>query len=376
MKRTPGSLAPRLAAVPLAAALAVFLLVQQSAALNLLSDSFILLSARPLGMGGASCAVPQPASVFTNPAALACLRSFSVMHNHSARHFPGSQAGRGTEWDQLDGDTQAIIVPLPLGTYAHGFTLGGEMGYDFRNLPLPGTLSGDTDVDFTAACGYPLEQYWGTETYDSYAAGAWLPFCAGISHRRHLSRFTPDPAAAGGLSWLRFGEGQQWGILCHPLPGLSLGHSDLKIDYNFLILPGPAQVSPAAATGAPDFSQRERCQRSGWAFRPCGWLTIGADQVRETHRFVAENGSVPDKLTDTASHRSFSGMEMQVGSLGALRRGYFDGHPTVGWSLSLLGLCGGPVVNYAEAEGLLPTLVGSGRGFENVHIYGFDVPLI
>lgn len=366
----------RIAAVALlsGALLALFAL-QQATALNLLSDSFVLLSARPLGMGGAACALPQAASIFYNPAGLASVRRLSAMHNHSGRHFPGSHAGKGSEWDQLDGDTQVLTVPLPLGTYAHGFTLGGEMGYDFRNLPLPGTGSGDPKVDFTAACGYPREQYWGSESYDAYAVGSWLPLSGGIANRRHFSRFTPDQNDPSGLSWFRFGEGQQWGLLARLLPGFNYGLSELKIDYNFVNLPTPGRPSAATATGAPDFSQREKLRRSGWAFQPCGWLVWAQDQASESHRFVPENGALLPGLKDATAERSYRGLELALGGLGVLRQGNFDGHTTSGFTLNLFGLSGGPAINYAEAVGLLPFLTGAGQGFEDIHIYGFEVPL-
>ena len=59
-------------------------------AFNTYQDIFVTLSARPLGMGGAFAALSGPESVFYNPAGLANVRRFHLMHNHSARHFPGS----------------------------------------------------------------------------------------------------------------------------------------------------------------------------------------------------------------------------------------------------------------------------------------------
>jgi hypothetical protein len=364
------------AAFGLSIALTMLFAINQAKALNILSDSFLMLSARPLGMGGATCAVPQMASVFSNPAGLANLRRLSFMHNHSARHFPGSREGRGTEWDQLDSDTQCLVVPLPFSTYAHGFTIAGELGYDYRNLPAPGQGGTDRDVAFTVSCGYPKEQYWGTETVDAWAFGSFLPCSFGVSNRRHFSRFTPDPVDLSTTAWARFGEGQQWGLLGHPLPGLSLATSDLRIDFNYAALPAAQRPPPAVATGFPDYSQRLRLTRRGYAFQPCGWLTFAGDTVNETHRFVGENGSLPAGLDDSEAKRLFSGVELTLGGLGVLRRGDFDGHPTTGLSINLLGASGGLMLNYAEVDGLLPELVGAGAGFESVHVYGFDLPLL
>ncbi len=112
-----------------------------------------------------------------------------------------AREGGQHEWDQLDGDTEAITVPLALGTFAHGFTFAGEMGYDYTGHP-PGGLS-----------GYPREGLWGGEEYDALALGGGLPCAVGIALRRNWARFTPAPEDTLTPPWFRSGEGMQWGLL-------------------------------------------------------------------------------------------------------------------------------------------------------------------
>jgi hypothetical protein len=323
-------------------------------AFNLYQDVFVTLAARPLSMGGAAAAVPDPSSVFSNPACLAVLRSLHLLYNHSARHFPGSKAGGQSEWDQLDGDTEAIVVPLPLCTYAHGFTLSGEMGYDYSGHP-PGGLY-----------GYLREQVWGTEEYDALAFGSGLPVAAGAALRRNLQRFTPAQGSASP-AWLRLGEGQQFGVYLRPAPGLHYGYSDLKLDYDWTVLGKPAQ-GEADSAGFPTFNSRFKQKRSGWSFQPCGWIILAQDAVLDTYSSdgKASIGVIRGGRQQRSSlHR---GVEVQLGNGVALRAGSYDGRPTSGLALKLGGLW----LNYAEAQDLLPAIVGAGNSFKDVHIYGFD----
>src|SRR5688500_17437680 len=199
-------------------------------ALNQYQDIFVTLSARPLAMGGAAVAVPQPASVFYNPAGLASLRRFTIMQNHSARHFGYTRAGGFAERDQLDGDTEAIVVPLPLSTYAHGWTASGEYGYDYRNHTEDGSL------------GYPRDHYWGTESYDALATTLRLPVALGISQRSSTHIFEASNEHIiyhwnRELSWIRLGEGNTWGLHARLFPGFELGHSQMKHDFDWKMLP-------------------------------------------------------------------------------------------------------------------------------------------
>jgi hypothetical protein len=337
--------------------LAVILCANTASALNLYHDLFITLSARPLAMGGAAAAVPDPSSVFSNPAGLAALRNLRLLYNHSTRHFPGSREGGKHEWDQLDGDTEAVVVPLPLATYAHGFTLADEMGYDFTTHP-PGGL-----------CGYPREGLWGTEEYDALALGSGLPAAVGIALRRNSARFTPAPEDSVTPPWFRTGEGTQWGVLARVWPGVEYGLSELKLDYSWVILATPdATKADVNQRALPTMNSRLKSKRQGIAIHPCGWLVFASDSVREVYRIddtqfygVLHQGSAER----ASSHR---GAELSLGNAAKLRWGDNDGQPTLGLSLALGTLW----LNYTEAKGLLPRITGAGDLFKDVHIYGFD----
>ncbi|MCC7478457.1 hypothetical protein IT575_08330 [bacterium] len=466
------------------AGLLLILGLQSATALNLYQDIFMTLSARPLAMGGSGAALEGPASVFYNPAGLASIRSLSLMHNHSGRHFPGSHAGRGNEMDQLDGDTQAVVVPLPLATYAHGFTFSGEMGYDYRNHPRPGDVFDYPGEEITAQLGYPHEHYDGREDYDAIALNLGLPCAFGYSNRRSIGRFSPPsdfegrqregwlysadeaklaenrcnqchdcgfaesydlagrqsgawkPKLRGGewdavvrrmaakpdaflntylaqrinafltkstadpakwlqqdlyqdrnsLPWLRMGEGQQWGLQARVWPGLTYGRSELKLDYDWTVLALPGQGIPEGYTnlnglkvdgelgtvmaeGFPTLSSRLKTKRSGWAFRPVGWLTLSADELRESYIFREDKGLglLHEGKQDRQS--SHLGGELALGQLGRFRWGSYDGRPTVGGALNLLGLW----VNYSEVQDLLPSIVGAGKDYADVHVYGVEL---
>jgi hypothetical protein len=351
------SLARMLVLSACGAGLAVVLCSNTACALNLYHDLFVTLSARPLAMGGAAAAVPDPSSVFSNPAGLAALRNLRLLYNHSTRHFPGSREGGSREWDQLDGDTEAVVVPLALGTYAHGFTLADEMGYDYTTHPVGGL------------CGYPREGLWGTEEYDALALGGGLPVAVGIALRRNNARFTPAPEDAATPPWFRTGEGTQWGVLALVWPGVEYGRSELKLDYNWVILDAPRSTAGSAAVRAlPTMNSRLKTKREGIAIHPCGWLVFASDSVREAYRNddqqflgVLHHGSAER----AGSHR---GAELSLGNCAKLRWGDNDGKPTLGLSLALGTLW----LNYTEAKGLLPQITGAGDSFKDVHIYGFD----
>ena len=343
-------------------ALALIVAHNTARAFNTYADYFVRLSARPLAMGGAAGALCDPASVFYNPAGLAGVRNLTLLYNHSARHFPGSQEGGMREWDQLDGDTEAVVVPLMVGTYAHGFTFSGELGYDYRGHPADGRL------------GYPRERYWGTEDYDAFATSGGLPVAVGIGLRRSLGRFTPDPADPRRLAWLRHGEGEQWGVLARVWPGLDYGVSELKLNYDWTVFD-----NASGERGFPEFASKHITHREGWALYPTGWLTLTRDVVDENHIYDKQLGTGvgqpvglgPIHMGNQERQTQHSGAELCLGSLLKLRRGDYDGQPTVGVAFNLGGLW----LNYAEAEGLLPLIVDGGSGFEDVHIYGAELNL-
>jgi hypothetical protein len=341
------------AAAVLACGALAILATNTASAFNFYQDLFVNLSARPLALGGAFAGLSGPESVFHNPAGLAGVRRLTFLHNHSARHFPGSTEGGMSEWDQLDGDTQCIAVPLPLATYAHGFTFSGEMGYDYRGHPGDGSL------------GYPREQYWGSESIDAVATSTGLPLAAGVALRRHLGRFTPaedDPA--GTPAWIRLGEGTTWGVVGRLWPSLDLGYSEEKLDFDWTVLyPGGGRDSQLA-----EMTSRLKKKRQGWAFQPLGWLKLAADNVEE-HYLTDDTDWIGVLHGGTASRlRHHRGGDVQLGPWAKYRWGDFNGHGTVGAAVNICGIW----LNYSEVQDLLPEIVGTGRSFSDIHIYGFE----
>jgi hypothetical protein len=321
---------------------------------NAYQDAWIGLSCRPLGMGGAFTAISDPASVFYNPAGLAGQRQLTLLFNHSGRHFPGVEddARHLHRVDQLDADTECIVVPLPLATYAHGLTLSGEYGYDYRQLP--------------PEYSYPRENVWGNEDYHSLALSAGLPCAAGYSLRRQFLRLTPEPGATTTPAWIRLGQGEQWGILAHIAPGLDYGQSELRMDYDWTLL----TPSTTADEGFAEMSSRLKSIRRGWALHPTGWLTLASDRVENKWRYPEDVGLGTLHNGDHESQELHFGGEFSMGSLAKLRWGNNDGSPTLGVALNLGGLW----LNYAEGERLLPKLMGKdGGGFKNIHFYGAEV---
>jgi hypothetical protein len=362
--------------------LAAILANNAALAYNAYQDAWITLSARPLGMGGALAAVPDPASVFYNPAGLAGLRHLTLMFNHSGRHFPGVEDKRAHRHraDQLDSDTECIAVPLPGATFAHGFSFRGEYGYDYRPL------------DPAQTYGYPRDNVNGGEEYDALAVSGGLPLALGYSLRRQFLRFTPDPtrgaapgaaptggtgaAAARVPAWLRVGQGEQWGLLAHVAPGLDYGRSEGKLNFDWTLL----EPSSQADEGFAELHSKQKTKRSGLALHPCAWLTLASDSVHEDYLYPdkpAPGAPPASSMADmpglgTVHHgsdsadRLYSGGELCLGQLARLRWGNYDGSRTVGFGFNLCGLW----LNYAEAQGLLPKLIGSGDSFKDVHIYG------
>lgn len=358
------------AVVLLGAGLAAILCHNSALAFNAYQDAWVTLSARPLAMGGALTAVPDPTSVFYNPAGLARLHQLACMFNHSGRHFPGVEDKRAHKHrtDQLDADTEGVVVPLPGATYAHGFTFRGEYGYDYRPL------------DPAQTYGYPRDNVNGGEEYDALAVGG-LPLALGYSLRRQFLRFTPDPGSGaapgagqnGGTvaaatrtpAWFRMGQGEQWGLLAHVAPGLDYGHSESKLNFDWTLL----EPSHKADEGFTELHSKQKTKRTGLALHPCAWLTLASDNVHEDYLFP-EDVDAPGLGTlhhgKDSADRLFTGGELCLGQLAKLRWGNYNGSPTVGGAFNLGGLW----LNYAEAKGLLPKLIGQGDSFKDVHIYG------
>lgn len=340
-------------AAGLVAFLVLIFCANTASAFNFYQDLFIKLSARPLSLGGAFGALNGPEAVFQNPAGLAGVRRLTFLYNHSARHFPGSTEGGANEWDQLDGDTECITVPMGLATYAHGFTFSGEMGYDYRGHPADGSL------------GYPREEYWGTESIDAVATGACLPVSAGMSLRRELGRFTPaedDPASTP--AWIRLGEGSSWGVLGRVWPSLDYGYCKDKLDFDWTVLAAKNDQGKQLS----DFSSRLKRTRQGWAFHPVGWLTLASDNVAEHYLTDDKDWLGVLHYGNATILRCYRGAEFQLGPWAKYRWGDFGGHPSVGGALNVCGIW----LNYSEVQGLLLEIVGAGEGFADIHIYGFE----
>ena len=158
------------------------------------------------------------------------------------------------------------------------------------------------------------------------------------------------------------------GILARVWPSLDYGYSELKMDYDWTILAANGQG------GGNEFAKmtsREKVTRSGWALHPTAWLTLAQDEVTETYDFDEEAGLGSLHRGDETIRRQHRGGELCLGALAKLRWGSYDGHATIGVALNL----GGVWLNYAEVEGLLPGITGAGSGFEDLHIYGFELNL-
>jgi hypothetical protein len=348
-----------LATATLSLLLLGLLFAQTAHAFNIYNDHLTQLSARWLGMGGASAAQSGLASVFANPAGLAGMRRFSLLYNHSARHFPGSREGGSQEWDQLDADAEALVVPFPLFTYAHGFTFSGEHGYDYSGHPVDSRL------------GYPRERLWGTVDVDALAFGAGLPAALGTNLRREVLQFNAAPEDSDALSWLRLGEGSGYGVQARVWPGLDYGYSRQNMAYDWTV-----RANKHDQNGWPGFGSKHVQQHSGWCLRPVGWLSLSQDEITDDYIFDKHGGMglTPSPFLGRLHQgnqqlkSSHSGAELNVGNMVRISRGSYDGHPSLGMALNLGGLW----LNYSEVESLLPDIVGSGAGFEDVHIYGAE----
>lgn len=108
--------------------------------------------------------------------------------------------------------------------------------------------------------------------------------------------------------------------------------------------------------------------REGIAIHPCGWLTLANDSVNESYRFRDNKFLGLLHQGDSVRATVHRGGELALGNGIKLRWGNSDGKPTSGLALAIGTLW----LNYAEAQGLLPDIVGSGESFKDVHIYGFD----
>jgi hypothetical protein len=308
-----------------------------SAAYNPTSDDHVHMSNLPASMGGAVCALSgDPTYVFHNPAGVVGSGLFAFSHNHSSRHFPGT-IRKKLEMDQLDDDTQAVAMKLPLGTAVMGFNFLGEQGYDYTNHP-----------DAITATGFPNDDVTGDEHYEGYAC-APLPFVrAGLAHRRS---YTKNTAKDGTINFVRYGDGYLTGWQAD-IGWLAYGESYLKMGYDYV----------DGRTG------RLKTARSGWALRPIGWLTLTAD--KETERFDSPLITPQPAGGWQVVKRRFSGCQISIPPLGRVRIGSFDGHRTLGFDWDVFGL----KFFYAEVKGILNHLVGGvANWYQDVHYYGVEI---
>jgi len=270
-------------------------------------------------MGGVfSPLARQPEVVFENPAAIACAgRRFS--YSHSIRHFPG----KIRNLDQLDADSVALISRFGFLSLGLGFTVAGELGYDYL-----------TRNDFV----FPEEKVEGREEVQSLAVGAcWLAF--GRSKRQFQYRIhqpTSPLQERRGISSIT-------GKIFHILPWLSFSYSEEKASEQEL---------------KPAFLRRVRVN---WSIKPFPWWLWS--NARE-QRIYSLSGTQFIKLAE-----KFYGSEIRIFGV-VLRNGNWNRHPTTGFSLPW----GQGSLDYAEVKDILSDITGTPLPyFRDVHIGGFTL---
>ncbi|MCD6120198.1 hypothetical protein J7K50_10255 [bacterium] len=355
---------PRAAAL-FAVIIAIFLsAATRSRAYNPYYDDFTRLSARPLALGQAGTALSDdPSAVFYNPAALANQHRFALMHNHSARHLPKEVVT--VEVDQLDGDTQAVIVPLnPYLTAGIGFNFQGEMGYDYRPLGARDGTVGEL------AAAFPVERFAGVERVEGMglALSPWTQLGASrrsffhmydrpASTARTLGNSQPTfPGDIGPssseLHWRRMGDGHSLGFRQWIAPGVFLSGCSGKADFDY----------------DDNSSGRIKRESSGFSIHPVGWLTIVSECETVHYEWRDADGSACEALTPLTESRRHSGVEINLAGLARLRFGGLHGERTCGFEWTLPNL----KLHYAEAKGYLKRILGTDPGLmDAVHIYGF-----
>ncbi|MCK4720623.1 hypothetical protein KAU08_08185 [bacterium] len=321
--------------------MAFFLFVPETVAYNPEYDDFSRLSCRPLSMGQAGTALADdPSAIFFNPAALANQHRFALMHNHSARHFPSDITP--TEVDQLDGDTQAIIVPLgPNITLGIGFNFEGEMGYDYRPL--------------TDQVEFPIEHFAGVERFEGLGFSLSPLTQIGAARRSFVHRLSqPDLDSFSETNgerqsnWTKYGDGYILGFRQRIFPGLTYAGSSSKVDFDY----------------NNGNSGRITRGNSAWELKPAGWLTLVREE--EYSRFRENRPTAIN--SDTSARKSMFGMELNLGGLARLRYGNLSGNETWGfeWTLPNLRLM------YTEATNYLDRVLDAGiERMKNLHFYGF-----
>lgn len=306
------------------------------------------LTSRALGMGGASVAwVDDASAMFHNPAGLGRIRSLSISHAHSRKHFPGEIENL----DRLDCDPTSFIIPLagalfgwPVGSAGAGWMLQGEMGYDY-------TVRNDSSI--------PRERLWGMGPCDRYEGAGFHPWPGGyfgFAHRKNEYLFAEedsleDPGWPDGVSWRRTGEGGLAGVQQTAFPGVQYGFVHEQMDYDYL--PYRGEVN----------GERITSQRSGWSVRPAAWLLI----ARDVERISRKEYPSREVLKTTRVHW---GVEVTLGRWLGFRWGSFDCHPTRGWSYRI-----GPWrSDSAWIEGFMPEMVANyPENWQDYHSTGFNL---
>ncbi len=277
----------------------VFLLCAHSALGGYKDDSpdWPRLNARALGMGNAFAALADDESaIFHNPAGLGKLHRMRIGSSHSLRHFPGPVENL----DQFDCDPTVIVYPTRFGTYGAGFTLQGELGYDY--------MQRNSDI-------FPRERLWGWERFDGYGIGItpWTYF--GFAHRTNEYDFNDGSREWHESSWRNRGEGGSVGVIQTIIPGVDYGYSHHRLDYDI------------------DDGRSGRTNRDihGIDISPSAWLDL-CYQVENVNRKKRE----PTGTHVETQRVKSSGGELNLGDVFRLRWGNFDGHRTWGYSWKIL----------------------------------------
>lgn len=339
--------------------------LNRASAYNPYYDDFTRISARPLSMGQSGVAlIGDPSAVFYNPACISQSCGISLMHNHSGRHFPSdmyayanADGKKRMDADHLDGDTQAIIAAIaPWLSLGIGFNFQGEMGYDYR--PLGGA---ERNV-------FPVERLAMTERFEGIGL-TLSPWTRIGTSRRSFFHFyerqgpanisvayprthPADGDIGAGVRWNRVGDGTAIGARQWIAPGLFLGASSSKADFDY-------------EDGA---SGRFKRSTTGYALHPTGWLTIVWDAETRTTEFKESSGDLSSIVPPLSDKVSGCGWELNLAGLARVRGGSLSKNGTIGAELTL----GKLRLLYTEAKNYLPRIIGADPGaMINVHIYGF-----
>ncbi len=313
------------------------------------------LTADGIGSAFTLTTLPEsPSAFFANPACVSMSLLPQLAHNHSARHFPGSQEGGGLETDQLDNDFESIIFPLPIGRFAYGFTLIDEHGWDYRTPP-PGEFP------------YPRERMKGAESAAAYAVGCY-PLSIGTSLRKFSREFyppmrgsmpipTPGQAQPSFASSLVNGEGDSIGILAG-LPWLRYSQVKSRLDMRKLVLPvGMEQQA------------RQKVTRIGWRFNPCAWMSFACEQSKQVSGPFTTPGAKGEAVTEVTKSRSFT---VRPFVFVELSFGEVDGKRAWGCKLVLPGA----KLKYAELKDYLGKVTGyAATLLADLHFYGVDMTI-